>query len=107
MMLSRILLALILLFGIACATATEARMRAPKLSFTKTECSLLGGGVDDLGGGRWACCFEESGQCWNCSGETGGPATGHCDCLGDGCPSDKSVQPGLNLGPMGGTAKQN
>jgi hypothetical protein len=105
-MISRSLLALVFAAVFISSMSVEARMRAPSLGFTKGECSLLGGDVDDLGGGSWACCFEESGQCWNCSGQTSGPAAGHCSCLGDGCPADKAVQPGIRIGPLGSKPNQ-
>lgn len=81
-MLLRIAIAAILLAA-SVPSPAAARM---SLGFTKAECGLLGGTPDDLGGGDWACCFE-GGECWNCRGETGGPATDHCICLGAGCPA--------------------
>ena len=58
-------------------------------TLTVAECRSMEGAVTHAGGGQWACCFREIGQCWY-------PETPRADgpgyiCRGDGCPSEAKI----------------
>lgn len=74
---------------LATAVAGPREDAAPPGAFTVAECRSMEGAVTNAGGGQWACCFREIGQCWYPEAQSaGGP--GYV-CRGDGCPSEAKV----------------